>query len=32
MRGEIFDHILSLTIEPLFMGCCQLECNIWVLT
>jgi hypothetical protein len=28
MRGEMFDHILSLTIEPLFVGCCQLECNI----
>jgi hypothetical protein len=26
MRGEMFDHILSLSIEPLFGMCCQLEC------
>jgi hypothetical protein len=25
LRGETFDHIFSLTIKPLSVGCCQLE-------
>ena len=28
MRGETFDHILTFSIEPLFVMCCQMECNV----